>query len=225
MSRGINALLLDSCVEYQRFVDEQRTTNYNSFCRTTLHHWNYQRHACRVWTWGLCAISAQNDYAPLWQKLYGRLFSSIHNLSHPGANASIRLMSDRFVWLWMKTNVLHRAKACVQCQKAKVRRHTRSPLVSFPSPDERFTHMHVNFTRPLLLCEGQSYLLTCVDRFSGWCEALLMLDITAKTLLQAGYLILGSQQWLSQTGKQFESNLFNQLRELKPLPVVRTQMD
>ncbi|CAE1258975.1 unnamed protein product [Acanthosepion pharaonis] len=109
------------------------------------------------------------------------LFSSMHNLSHPGANASIWLITDRFVWPRMKTDIRQWSKTCVPCQRAKVRRHTRSPPGSFPSPDERFAHVHVNITGPLPSCEGKTYLLTCVDRLSRWCEALPMSDITAHT--------------------------------------------
>ena len=87
------------------------------------------------------------------------LFTSVHDLSHPGANASIRFVSDRFVWPRIKADTRRWAKTCMPCQKAQVRRHTRSPFGSFPSPDERFAHVHVDIT-------GQSYLLTCVDGFS-----------------------------------------------------------
>ena len=50
-------------------------------------------------------------------------FSSLHNLSHPGANASIKLMTERYVWLRMKLDIRLWAKTCEQCQKAKVRRY------------------------------------------------------------------------------------------------------
>ncbi len=36
MSRGIHALLLDLCVDLWR--NKRRTSNYNSFCKTTLYH-------------------------------------------------------------------------------------------------------------------------------------------------------------------------------------------
>ena len=109
------------------------------------------------------------------------LFSFMHDLSHSGANASMRLVSDRFVRPRMKAEIQQWVKACVPCQKAKVGRHTRSSFGSFPSPDERFAHVHVDITGPLPLCEGQSHLLTCVDRFSRWCEAFPMPDITTYT--------------------------------------------
>ena len=132
-------------------------------------------------------------------------------------NASIRLVSDRFVWPRMKADIRQWAKTCVPYQKAKVGRH--SPMVSFPSPDERFDHGHVDITGPLPWYENQSYLLTCVDRFSRWCRAFLMPDITAYTTAKtfvAGWVSRFGVPAVITTdrGKQFKSDLFNQLMKL-----------
>ena len=119
----------------------------------------------------------------------------------------------------MKADIRQLAEACVPCQKAKVGRHIRSPFESFPSPNERFAHVHVDITKPLSLCEGHSYLLTCVGRFSRWWEAFLTPDITAyttaKTFVTAWVSRFGvSAVITSDRGKQFESDLVNQLMKL-----------
>ena len=72
-------------------------------------------------------------------------------------------MTNRFVWLRMRTEIQQWVKAYVSCQKAKVRRHTCSPPGSFPSSDEQFDHAHVDITEPLPVCEGQLYLLMCLS--------------------------------------------------------------
>ena len=86
------------------------------------------------------------------------LLSSMDNSLHPDANASIQLVSDRLVWSRMKTDIHQWAKPCVPCQKAKMRRYTRSTFGSFPLLDEQFAHMHVDITGTLPICEDQSYL-------------------------------------------------------------------
>ena len=69
---------------------------------------------------------------------------------------------------------------------------------------------------PLSLCEGQSYLLTTVYR---WCKALPMPDIsmysTAKTFVASWVSRFGVPAVITtDRGKQFESDIFNQLMKL-----------
>ena len=74
-----------------------------------------------------------------------------------------------------------RAWTKMYLKRAKVRQHTHAPVGEFPASDERFKHIHIDITGPLPRCEDQSYLLMCIDRFSRWCEALPMPDMTAYT--------------------------------------------
>ena len=88
------------------------------------------------------------------------IFTTVHSLSHPGANVSVCLLTYRFVWLCIKADVRAWTKTCFKCQKAKVGRHTPAPVGEFPAPDERVKHILIDITEPLSTCEGQSYLLT-----------------------------------------------------------------
>ena len=43
---------------------------------------------------------------PFVPESFGRIFfSNLHNLTHPVANASIKLMTERYVWPRMKSNI------------------------------------------------------------------------------------------------------------------------
>ena len=46
-----------------------------------------------------------------------------------------------------------------------------SPIGRFRPPDSRFAHVHVDVVGPLPTVNGQTHLLTCVDRFTRWAEA------------------------------------------------------
>ncbi|GFV20053.1 integrase catalytic domain-containing protein [Trichonephila clavipes] len=74
--------------------------------------------------------TAQPD--PTSQKQHRQdVFSTMHNLSHPGIRRSVHLMKQRFVWPSISSDVAKWARHCLACQKSKIHRHTRSPLSSF----------------------------------------------------------------------------------------------
>lgn len=77
------------------------------------------------------------------------VFDCLHNLAHPGARATIKLISSRYVWKDMKKNILQMTRNCVACQKSKINRHTKSPLGKFEVPSERFQHINIDIIGPM----------------------------------------------------------------------------
>ncbi|CAB0032740.1 unnamed protein product [Trichogramma brassicae] len=47
---------------------------------------------------------------------------------HPGARATIKLVTDRFVWPSVKKDCRNWARACIECQRSKVTRHVHAPI-------------------------------------------------------------------------------------------------
>ena len=95
------------------------------------------------------------------------VFNSLHFLSHPGIRATQRLMTSRFFWPGMNADVRRWARSCLQCQRAKVHRHTTTPLGTFNTPDVRFDHVHIDLVGPLPTSQGCTYLHLLTDSLAG----------------------------------------------------------
>lgn len=174
-----------------------------------------------------CESSTGNirPYIPeQWRKL---IFDSIHNVSHPGIRTTRKMITEKFFWPGINKDISLWAKSCIKCQKSKIVRHTVSNLGTFDSCD-RFEQVHVDIVGPLPISqEGYRYLVTMIDRATGWPEAIPVFDITASTVAKVIY-----ECWISRfgvpvklssdQGAQFESDLFSKLMKFLGIDKLRT---
>lgn len=103
-----------------------------------------------------------------------QVFDAVHNVSHPGINATVKLVSSKFVWHGLTKEVQAWAKSCLDCQHAKVHRHIRGPLEPFRVPAQRYGHIHIDLVGPLPPSQGCICLLTVMDHFTHRPEAILL---------------------------------------------------
>ncbi|GBO33173.1 hypothetical protein AVEN_158026-1 [Araneus ventricosus] len=95
----------------------------------------------------------------------------------------------------MKRNIKEWVRCCEPCQRSKVQSHTKSPLGTFSLPDARFQHIRIDIVGPLPPSDGCIYLLTMIDRFSRWPEAIPIVDMQTKTICRAIF-----HTWISRFG-------------------------
>ena len=123
------------------------------------------------------------------------IFDIVHSLAHPGARTTKKLMTSKYVWHKMSSQINGWARACDHCQRSKVQTHIRAPLQTFEVPTRRFQHVHIDLVGPLPEARGHKYLLTVMDRFTRWPEVVPLKDIDARSVAQA-YV----QNWVARFG-------------------------
>jgi transposase InsO family protein len=111
-----------------------------------------------------------------------QVFAALHGVAHPGIRASRRLISHRFLWKGMRTDIANWCRDCQACQRSKTTRQPAAAVQPIPVPSRRFSHTHVDLVGPLpTSAEGWSYIMTMMDRSTRWLEATPVQDMAAAT--------------------------------------------
>ena len=145
-------------------------------------------------------------------KFENQIIDHYHSLNHLGIKATQRFISARFVFHAMCRKITDRVRACTGCQRSKVYRHVVSPVTSCKMPSARFDTVHADLCGPYPECQGFSYLLVCIDRFSRFVTAYPLRNIQTESV------IIGMNAYISTFGQmrvlrvdngvQWTSNLF-----------------
>ena len=140
----------------------------------------------------------------------------VHDISHLSTRTTVREVTKPFFWTDMGRDIKQWTRACLPCQRAKGTRHNKAPVMMLPPGTEKFKDIHLDIVGPLTECQGYSYILTAVDRFSRWSMAEPMRNqiawTVADTFIRGWVQNYGIPSTITtDRGANFKSSLFNNL--------------
>ena len=127
-----------------------------------------------------CDVSTGHIQLYITAKFRKQVFSNLQGLGHPSHRATKPLINTRFVWHGRNIDIAKWCRSCKGCKTAKVSCHNQPVFGKFDEPTKRFDHVHIDIVGPLPYADGFRYLLTCVDGFTGWPEAIPLVILELK---------------------------------------------
>lgn len=134
---------------------------------------------------------------------------------HPGIHRTLSLLQQRFWWPSMASDTREFVSACSVCARSKTSHRAPAGLLRpLPIPHRPWSHIAVDFVTGLPPSEGNTAILTIVDRFSKSVHFVPLPKLpsafeTANLLVQHVFKLHGiPQDIVSDRGPQFTSQVW-----------------
>uniref|UniRef100_A0A3B3HG52 Gypsy retrotransposon integrase-like protein 1 n=1 Tax=Oryzias latipes TaxID=8090 RepID=A0A3B3HG52_ORYLA len=135
---------------------------------------------------------------------------------HPGIHRTMALPKQRFWWPSISADTREFVQACSVCARGKASHRAQASLLQpLPVPHRPWSHIAVDFITGLPPSEGNTTVLTIVDRFSKSVHFVPVSKlpsalVTANLLVQHVFGLHGlPQDIVSHRGPQFTSKVWN----------------
>ncbi|KAI2650029.1 Transposon Tf2-6 polyprotein [Labeo rohita] len=161
-----------------------------------------------------------------------RVLSEVHSVpssGHPGIEATLHLLRNRFWWATLRSDTITFIKQCVTCNTSKAQRQLPAGLLQpLPVPKRPWSHLAVDFVTDLPSSQGHTTILSVVDRFSKGCRFIPFPKLpsameTAEALCNAVFRFYGlPEDIVSDRGPQFTSRLWSSFFRLLGVNVSHT---
>jgi hypothetical protein len=161
--------------------------------------------------------TSSGAFHPLVPEAFRHPIFIVHGLAHPGIRATRRLITSRFVWPGLASQVAVWCRDCQHCQRGNVVAQPSSPPQGIIKPVQRFSHLHIDLVGPLpQSSSGFTHLLMVVDRSTRWAEAIPLCstatDACVSALIDGWIARFGIPQRItSDRGPQCTSSLWSTL--------------
>ncbi|KAL0195094.1 hypothetical protein M9458_008666, partial [Cirrhinus mrigala] len=160
---------------------------------------------------------ADLTYVPV--HLRPRVLSEVHctpSSGHPGIEATIELLRNRFWWRSLRADTITFVKSCSVCNTSKTPHQLPAGLLQpLPVPNRPWSHIAVDFITDLPSSHGQTTILSVIDRFSKGCRLIPFPKLptameTAEALCNSVFRFYGlPEDIVSDRGPQFTSRLWS----------------
>ncbi len=152
------------------------------------------------------------------EELRKRTIDQVHTAlssGHPGINATIQLLQNRFWWPTLRGDTITQVRQCQVCQTQKPSRQLPAGLLQpLPIPHCPWSHIAIDFITDLPNSNGHTTILTVIDRFSKACRLIPLPKLptaleTAEHLCNYVFRFYGlPEDIVSDRGPQFTSRLW-----------------
>eukprot|EP01088_Endostelium_zonatum_P003707 TRINITY_DN1489_c0_g2_i2.p2 TRINITY_DN1489_c0_g2~~TRINITY_DN1489_c0_g2_i2.p2 ORF type:complete len:697 (-),score=184.40 TRINITY_DN1489_c0_g2_i2:4878-6656(-) len=140
---------------------------------------------------------------------------------HCGFERTLAKISERYFFPLMYSKVKYYVQTCIECQRKKSYFKKEFGILNpLKHPSYPFERMSMDIVGPLAETKnGNKYILTFMDYFSRWPEAIAMKEVTTENVAQV-YLDKIICRYgcprilLTDRGSQFTSKLFDQVNKL-----------
>jgi transposase InsO family protein len=157
------------------------------------------------------------------ETIVNRLIRDHHDakhVAHAGVKKKQQWMRLRYYWPNLHRDVENYVLNCDQCARLKMGRATIAPMGNLPEAREPGEVASIDITGPYAISnKGNRYLLTYIDLFSKWAEAVPLPDQEATTVANALVMQIFARhgecdKLLSDRGRSFTSELMKEICRL-----------
>ncbi len=147
-----------------------------------------------------------------------RVIQQVHDLpsfGHPEITASIQILSNKFWWSTLRTDIIALIKNCVTCNTSKSFKPMPAGLLQpLPAPQRPWFHIAIDFITDLPNSNSNTTILTVIDHFSKSCRLIPIPKLpialeTADVLCSYVFRLFGlPDDIVSNRGPQFTSRVW-----------------
>jgi transposase InsO family protein len=144
-----------------------------------------------------------------------RIYHCLPTSGHLGFDKTYVKINKLFFWKGMYADIKKFCKDCVSCVSRKTNPHTKpAPIQRFPPVTKVFERTSMDVVGPLPTTKnGNKYILTFIDYFSKYAEAIPLSNVSAETVARAFIVNIVTRHGvpnalLTDCGTNFTSKLF-----------------